>query len=69
MPLEADEGIADARDAPQFLCRVADTPVFEFEQVRQLGLILLPHPLLHTLREHEIEEGGELGIEPVENRG
>jgi hypothetical protein len=69
VPLESHEGITDARHPTQFACRVLDTPVLEFEKVRQLGLIQFAHAFPHILREHEIEEGGELGIESIEDRG
>ena len=41
MLLETDEGFADTRHAPKQSCRVADSPVFQFEMRRQLGMINL----------------------------
>src|SRR5580704_16027443 len=62
MPLKPDKRVADLRHATKLGRRVADGPVFQFQQVRQFDLIQLADAFLDVLEKDKIQERLKLRI-------
>ena len=62
MPLKPDKGVAYLRHAAELGRRVADGPVFQFQQVRQFGLIQLTDAFFDILAEDKIQKRLKLAI-------